>query len=254
MSGNSARALAIKAFLHRTNSGGIQFLRTMSSPGNTKPTQANAAAAIVTNFLEMVRYLPNSIYNKMQISASEPPQQPPPPTTSSSPKKSSEVNPNPNQEQKPEKSISTKSTEAKVDAIEIQDESPPPPIHDIEPPEQPNITSTSSVISSIQSWQHLEARTRYLVSVLEKHLDGVPPHELIHDVEALFAHIYANEGTRDVAIHRGVYKSLFKILKLHDADTSLINRTRELLALLGYNPPVKGRGIRILSLDGGGIR
>jgi calcium-independent phospholipase A2-gamma len=34
----------------------------------------------------------------------------------------------------------------------------------------------------------------------------------------------------------------------------LAEEAREALVLLGYVPPVKGKGIRILSLDGGGTR
>lgn len=37
-------------------------------------------------------------------------------------------------------------------------------------------------------------------------------------------------------------------------DETLQAAVREILALIGYVDPVKGRGIRILTIDGGGTR
>lgn len=45
------------------------------------------------------------------------------------------------------------------------------------------------------------------------------------------------------------------LLRLEQAnDPGLRAAVREALALVGYHKPVKGRGIRILSIDGGGLR
>lgn len=45
------------------------------------------------------------------------------------------------------------------------------------------------------------------------------------------------------------------LLRLKQAsDPGLRAAVREALALVGYHKPVKGRGIRILSIDGGGLR
>lgn len=45
------------------------------------------------------------------------------------------------------------------------------------------------------------------------------------------------------------------LLRLRQAnDPSLKAAVREALTLVGYVDPVKGRGIRILSIDGGGTR
>ena len=43
-------------------------------------------------------------------------------------------------------------------------------------------------------------------------------------------------------------------LRCTSTDRSLTTQTRQALSLLGYSDPPKGRGIRILSIDGGGIR
>lgn len=37
-------------------------------------------------------------------------------------------------------------------------------------------------------------------------------------------------------------------------DAGLRAAVREALALIGYQKPVRGRGIRVLSIDGGGLR
>lgn len=45
------------------------------------------------------------------------------------------------------------------------------------------------------------------------------------------------------------------LLRLKQAsDPGLRAAVREALTLVGYHEPVKGRGIRILSIDGGGLR
>lgn len=45
------------------------------------------------------------------------------------------------------------------------------------------------------------------------------------------------------------------LLRLKQAnDPGLRAAVREALSLVGYHKPVKGRGIRILSIDGGGLR
>lgn len=45
------------------------------------------------------------------------------------------------------------------------------------------------------------------------------------------------------------------LLRLKQAsDPALRAAVREALALVGYHKPVKGRGVRILSIDGGGLR
>lgn len=50
-------------------------------------------------------------------------------------------------------------------------------------------------------------------------------------------------------------KALPCLLSLRQAsDVRLQAAVREALALIGYTEPVKGRGIRILAIDGGGTR
>lgn len=45
------------------------------------------------------------------------------------------------------------------------------------------------------------------------------------------------------------------LLRLRQAsDESLQAAVREILALIGYTDPVKGWGVRVLTIDGGGTR
>jgi hypothetical protein len=126
----------------------------------------------------------------------------------------------------------------------------------VDPPIEPDEPLGTGIhdMSGNMNWQHLEARTRYLVSVLQKNVGVATPHNLVHHVESLFLHIYQFHETRNTAVECGAVKVLNKVIKLHEGEVYIVNRTRELLAILGQNPPLKGRGIRVLSIDGGGVR
>lgn len=61
--------------------------------------------------------------------------------------------------------------------------------------------------------------------------------------------------TADVCFNVCQEKVIPCLLRLEQAsDPGLRAAVREALALVGYHKPVKGRGIRILSIDGGGLR
>lgn len=47
---------------------------------------------------------------------------------------------------------------------------------------------------------------------------------------------------------------LLRKRRSHRENQELQGALRETLALIGYMDPVKGRGIRVLSIDGGGTR
>ncbi|ODN03615.1 Calcium-independent phospholipase A2-gamma [Orchesella cincta] len=60
--------------------------------------------------------------------------------------------------------------------------------------------------------------------------------------------------TRNTALETGAVKVISRIMKTFPDNTHIVGRSREVLALLGVSPPIKGHGIKILSIDGGGVR
>ncbi|XP_056596141.1 calcium-independent phospholipase A2-gamma-like isoform X1 [Triplophysa dalaica] len=95
----------------------------------------------------------------------------------------------------------------------------------------------------------VDNRTRALVQALHRASDV---RLYISRVEELSLHLLEFPETRSVAIKEKVIPRLLR-LRL-ESDASLKAAVREALALSGYIEPVKNRGIRILSIDGGGTR
>ncbi|XP_075998227.1 calcium-independent phospholipase A2-gamma-like [Genypterus blacodes] len=95
----------------------------------------------------------------------------------------------------------------------------------------------------------VDNRTRALVQALHRASDV---RIYINRVEDLSYHLLEFPESRIVAVKE---KVIPRLLRLRQAsDPGLRAAIREALALVGYANPVKGRGIRILSIDGGGLR
>lgn len=107
------------------------------------------------------------------------------------------------------------------------------------------LTQREKIIARVS----VDNRTRALV----KGLQAVTDVKLLTArVEELSSHLLEFPETRVVAIKE---KALPCLLRLRQArDLPLQAAVREALALTGYTEPVKGRGIRVLSIDGGGTR
>jgi hypothetical protein len=105
-------------------------------------------------------------------------------------------------------------------------------------------------------WHNIEMRSKYLVICIQKCLDSdsSSKHNLTAHLDDLFSHIYQHHETRLTAIQAGAIKTLTKVVKTHTNDSYVTHRAREILGLLGINPSTKGKGIKILSIDGGGVR
>ncbi|XP_078001229.1 calcium-independent phospholipase A2-gamma-like [Glandiceps talaboti] len=71
-------------------------------------------------------------------------------------------------------------------------------------------------------------------------------------IEELYKHLLKYPDGRHIARKQGVIGPLLG--HLHSKDKVLQGEVRKVLALVGYAEPVKGRGIRILTIDGGGTR
>ncbi|XP_029019451.1 calcium-independent phospholipase A2-gamma [Betta splendens] len=95
----------------------------------------------------------------------------------------------------------------------------------------------------------VDNRTRGLVKGLQRVTDGKL---LTARVEELSCHLLEFPETRGVAVKESVLPCLLRLRQA--TDPPLQAAVREALALLGYTEPVKGRGIRVLTIDGGGTR
>uniref|UniRef100_A0A9J8CLL4 Patatin-like phospholipase domain containing 8 n=1 Tax=Cyprinus carpio carpio TaxID=630221 RepID=A0A9J8CLL4_CYPCA len=95
----------------------------------------------------------------------------------------------------------------------------------------------------------VDNRTRALVKSLQRVTDVKIT---ISRVEELSFHLLEFPETRGVAATEKVIPCLLRLRQAR--DVSLQAAVRQALALVGYTDPVKGRGIRVLSIDGGGTR
>nr|XP_046191072.1 calcium-independent phospholipase A2-gamma-like [Oncorhynchus gorbuscha] len=95
----------------------------------------------------------------------------------------------------------------------------------------------------------MDNRTRALVQGIQKATDMN-----IHTsrVEELSLHLLEYPETRGVAVKERVIPCLLRLRQTR--DPRLQAAVREALTLVGYTDPVKGQGIRILAIDGGGTR
>lgn len=95
----------------------------------------------------------------------------------------------------------------------------------------------------------VDNRTRALVKALQRVTDVKL---LTTRVEEFSFHCLEFPETRGVAIKERVLPTLLKLRQAK--DLALQSAVREALAVVGYTDPVKGRGIRVLAIDGGGTR
>ncbi|XP_068163464.1 calcium-independent phospholipase A2-gamma [Antennarius striatus] len=107
------------------------------------------------------------------------------------------------------------------------------------------LTQREKIIARVS----VDNRTRALVKALQRVTDV---HLLVSRVEELSYHLLEFPETRGVAVKERVLPCLLRLRQTRDVP--LQAAVREALALVGYSEPVKGRGIRVLAIDGGGTR
>ncbi|XP_077023819.1 calcium-independent phospholipase A2-gamma isoform X2 [Tamandua tetradactyla] len=95
----------------------------------------------------------------------------------------------------------------------------------------------------------IDNRTRALVQALRR---TTHPKLCINRVEELTFHLLEFPEGKGVAVKEKIIPYLLRLRQIK--DEALQAAVREILALIGYVDPVKGRGIRILTIDGGGTR
>lgn len=96
----------------------------------------------------------------------------------------------------------------------------------------------------------IDARTRYLTRSLGKQLTETG---CIKKLQDLCSHLRQHPQAKGVAVKSRGIQLILKILE-ETPNNSVECEAREALALLGYTQPVKARGIRLLTIDGGGVR
>ncbi|KAL6446002.1 hypothetical protein ACFW04_000990 [Cataglyphis niger] len=122
----------------------------------------------------------------------------------------------------------------------------------------PKSTQTTKVI--IPKWKvnvhssiskhSIVSRTRHVLNSIVSAESNASKWRRIED---LLLHIDQYPEARHYAIKEGAIKILLRI-RQKTKDEQINASIREALAVLGYIDPLPGRGIRILSIDGGGIR
>uniref|UniRef100_A0A8B9S840 Patatin like phospholipase domain containing 8 n=1 Tax=Apteryx owenii TaxID=8824 RepID=A0A8B9S840_APTOW len=95
----------------------------------------------------------------------------------------------------------------------------------------------------------IDNRTRALVQALRRSSNR---RVCISRVEELTYHLLEFPESRGVAIKEKLIPCLLRLRQAN--DESLQAAVREALAIIGYTDPVKGWGIRVLAIDGGGTR
>ncbi|XP_064363930.1 calcium-independent phospholipase A2-gamma isoform X2 [Dromaius novaehollandiae] len=95
----------------------------------------------------------------------------------------------------------------------------------------------------------IDNRTRALVQALRRSSNR---RVCINRVEELTYHLLEFPESRGVAIKEKLIPCLLRLRQAN--DESLQAAVREALAVIGYTDPVKGWGIRVLTIDGGGTR
>ncbi|NXS09143.1 PLPL8 phospholipase, partial [Neodrepanis coruscans] len=152
------------------------------------------------------------------------------------PKLRSDTKVSPGKSKEPEQEVSDKSDEDKAKEAKTAEE-------------REKHLSLQREKASLCSIVSIDNRTRALVQALRRSSNQ---RVCISRVEELTYHLLEFPESRGVAIKEKVIPCLLRLRQAN--DESLQAAVRETLALIGYTDPVKGWGIRVLTIDGGGTR
>ncbi|XP_040048402.2 uncharacterized protein LOC120828836 isoform X2 [Gasterosteus aculeatus] len=120
---------------------------------------------------------------------------------------------------------------------------------------KPAVTSPETMLTrklcSQLSRRQAEEVTRGLIGTLSQ---TSPPEALAACMEALNEHLIRYPSCKVLMWQERTAVTLLRKRRTHRDNQALQSALRESLALIGYVDPVKGSGIRVLSIDGGGTR
>ncbi|XP_035512299.1 calcium-independent phospholipase A2-gamma-like isoform X1 [Morone saxatilis] len=118
---------------------------------------------------------------------------------------------------------------------------------------KPAMTSPKAILYKklVLSRRQAEEMTRGLIGSL---VQASSPEALTACVEALNEHLIRYPSCKALMWQEKIAVTLLKKRRTYRDNQVLQSTLRETLALIGYVDPVKGRGIRVLSIDGGGTR
>ncbi|XP_029578896.1 calcium-independent phospholipase A2-gamma isoform X1 [Salmo trutta] len=114
-----------------------------------------------------------------------------------------------------------------------------------------SMLSEATLRRMVMGRRQAEELTRALVFSLQQ---AFSPEAITEVVDELNTHLIRHPGCKAVVWQEKAAVQLLRQRRSHREDQELQCVIRETLALIGYVDPVKGRGIRVLSIDGGGTR
>ncbi|XP_044263334.1 calcium-independent phospholipase A2-gamma-like [Tribolium madens] len=104
--------------------------------------------------------------------------------------------------------------------------------------------------NSVTTKESVASRTHQILDLLTTAKSG---ETILNRTEALNAHLNKYPEAKHFAVKSNAIPLLLKI-KNGNVNDTITGAVNEALALLGYAGPVSGKGVRILSIDGGGVR
>lgn len=114
----------------------------------------------------------------------------------------------------------------------------------------PSTTETSGSYVPLKTVASIQNRTRSLVQALKT---AKNEQSRLIRLEEFTDHVLRYQGvSRSQAIREQAISTLLEIRKKGNKEVR--KESQKALALLGWVDPVKGRGIKVLSIDGGGSR
>nr|CAD7264150.1 unnamed protein product [Timema shepardi] len=102
----------------------------------------------------------------------------------------------------------------------------------------------------VVSKESINARTRHVIQSVSS---AQSPEATLKRLEELSTHLTLYPESKILAVKEGTVRMLLN-LRRGTKDPTTLGVIREVCTVLGHMDPLPGRGIRILSIDGGGIR